>query len=132
MEGRPHSVSGLRFWTSSPAVRFPFDHPSFAVAVGPPWHFLYFLPLPHGQGWLRPIFGLRINGPCECGIWDFRFWITASGWGLCSAREEADGLWAGACRWRVSPVAFLSTVAVSPCCGPCGRSPAAVFNPGSE
>ena len=21
-----------------------------------PWHFLYFLPLPQGQGWLRPIF----------------------------------------------------------------------------
>ncbi len=29
----------------------------YAVASLAPWHFLYFLPEPHGQGSLRPIFG---------------------------------------------------------------------------
>jgi hypothetical protein len=27
-----------------------------------PQHFLYFFPLPHGQGSLRPIFGSRMSG----------------------------------------------------------------------
>src|SRR5262249_9047507 len=30
------------------------SHPGHAAA---PWHFLYFFPLPHGQGSLRPTFG---------------------------------------------------------------------------
>src|SRR5208337_4925959 len=34
----------------------PHPHKNYSPA---PWHFLYFLPLPHGQGSLRPTFSPR-------------------------------------------------------------------------
>ena len=42
-------------------IRFVTGRPGFFVIslVYIPWHFLYFRPLPHGHGSLRPTFGLR-------------------------------------------------------------------------
>jgi hypothetical protein len=40
----------------------------YIYTVSLPWQFLYFLPLPHGQGSLRPILGPTFIGSCFTAI----------------------------------------------------------------
>jgi hypothetical protein len=49
------SSDSLRPRAPDPRTR-TIDHPSTQTVA--PWHFLYFLPLPHGQGALRGTFSL--------------------------------------------------------------------------
>src|SRR5437763_879799 len=55
-----------------------FERPERSGYAAAPWHFLYFLPLPHGHGSLRPTFGssrrtvLITSSPpvrAACGLW---------------------------------------------------------------
>jgi hypothetical protein len=56
----------FNFWFSLRSLRFCGES-CFPHAVAP-WHFLYFLPLPHGHGSLRPTAGvLRTTGMRRAG-----------------------------------------------------------------
>src|SRR6478672_9036277 len=62
--------------------------------------FLYFLPLPQGQGSLRPTFAVRLRigsfGLALC-------WLLAMAC-CCSARMPWEGMGAGADSWTVAPI----------------------------
>ena len=58
----PATLAGSSLGWAAPAPDAPVAARIVSVNIGPPWHFLNFLPLPHGQGWLRPIFGPRSIG----------------------------------------------------------------------
>src|SRR5436309_373826 len=52
-------LSILHAAAAGPLVAPP--EPPLGGGPAAPWHFLYFLPLPHGQGSLRPILSRRIT-----------------------------------------------------------------------
>ena len=66
------------------SLAFPF--------TAAPWHFLYFLPLPHGHGSLRPTFGLVALHLLDD--------VVAAGAAAASGRCRAPGVGLTAHRWR--------------------------------
>src|SRR4051794_15656162 len=67
-----------------------------------PWHFLYFLPEPHGQGSLRPTFASRCLTVCDCDGPEPEKNIGCWRGGAGKARR-------GAASWRCSPSRSTTT-----------------------
>src|SRR5690606_22653456 len=85
---------------------FPFPTPGSQARC--PWPCLYFLPLPQGQGSLRPTLGpSRVTGVCAAASWAWRACSASSS----APRPPESACWT--CIWRAAASAWARSCASS-------------------